>query len=153
MAECPSSQEDEEDVWEDSRETFESPENTFQLNPRATERENKKPEVTAQGETWNETDQSKRSNGTNSLDNGSQPESHEIRSTECETETGDHNPNGHVPAESEQKRDDAVQPGIPSYTLPKTEPNTVKKYNYRHFLLPLSRSAIVNSYIGNNSDH
>ena len=136
MAECPSPQEDDEDVLEECIKTFVSTENVPQLNLGLSNQENRK--VTSQGEisqTWKGTDQSKRSNGKNSLDDGSQPESHEIGSTEFE----DHNPNVHILIESEESRDDAVQPDINPYMLTKTEPNTVRKYNYRHFVLSLLR--------------
>ena len=139
MAECPSPQEDEEDVWEECMETFGSTENIPQLNLRASNQENRTPKVTTQGEnsqTWKETDQSKRSNGKNSPDDGSQPESHEIRSIE----SGDHNPNVHVLAELKQDRNDAVQPEITPYKLPKEEPNTVSKYNHRHSVLLYAQS-------------
>ena len=134
MAECPSPKEDENDVWKECIKTFVSTEHIPQLNLEVSEQEDRKPEVTTQGEisqTWKETDQTKRSNGKNGLDDGSQPESHEIRSTE----SGDHNPNVHVLIELDESRDDAVQPDINPYMLPKTEPNTVRKCNYRHFVL------------------
>ena len=154
MAECPSPQENEEDVWEECTETFGSTENIPQLNLTASNQENRKPELTTQGEisqTWKETDQSKRSNGKNSLDDGSQPESHEIRSTESR----DHNPNVHVLAGLKQERNDAVQPEITPYKLPKEKPNTVSKYNHRHFVLLciVTFTSGNCSYIGNNSNH
>ena len=129
MAECPSPQEDENDVWEECIKTFASTENIPQLNLEVSKQENRKPEVTTQGEisqTWKETDQTKRSNGKNSLDDGSRPESHEIGSSE----SGDHNPNVHVLAELKQEGNDAVQPEITPRKLPKEGPNTVRKYNY-----------------------
>ena len=58
MAECPSPQEDENDVWEECIKTFVSTENIPQLNLEVSNQENRKPEVTTQGEisqTWKQT--------------------------------------------------------------------------------------------------
>ena len=66
MAECsPNAQTDEDDRWEECMETFESTENTFQLDPNASNQENKP--TTRDKNVWNAPGESDSRNGKNSL--------------------------------------------------------------------------------------
>ena len=68
MDECsPNAQKDEDGRWKECRDTFESTENTSQLDPNASDQENK-PEVTTRDKNiWNAPDQSEGRNGKNSM--------------------------------------------------------------------------------------
>lgn len=66
MAECsPNTQKDEDDKWEECMETFESTENKSQLDPNASNQENKP--TTRDKNVWNAPGQSDSRNGKNSL--------------------------------------------------------------------------------------
>ena len=68
MAECsPNAQKDEDGRWKECRETFESTENTSQLDPNANDQENKSEVTTWDKNIWNAPDQSEGRNGKNSL--------------------------------------------------------------------------------------
>ena len=73
MAECPNEQEDEEDIFEDCIDAF---------------------------ETWDKLDRSESSDITNSLGDSSRPVFRKIQNSNTETGIGDYHHNSHIPVES-----------------------------------------------------